>query len=193
LKKVRNVDKWGRQNEKARNTLPAEWIRLKKRMSAIGLVFRYRAKLRVTAQGKDIPGAVVEAVPIDHPSPHAKSGLSVPQEDGSHLLMLDAGRYRLTAMVPFESGFAFAIKEIEIEESGDIAKKPVDVNLEPLEAPIPAVATVSFKSTETDVKGATVEWYEVVGENVDKAILVGRSTVDRHGNAVGLLPPLGEP
>jgi hypothetical protein len=158
----------------------------------IQLSFRYRAKVRVTARGKDIPGVIIEAQPVGHGSPYSKSGYSIPQEDGSHLLMLDPGEYRLTARVPIESGFAFAIKNIWLDAGPDLAQKPVDVDLDMIEAPIPVVASVHVESEEADLTGSTVEWYEVLPNTGGSAVLVGRSTVDRDGNATGLLPPLAE-
>lgn len=158
------------------------------RTQVFRLKYRYFTSFRIQAAGKDIPGATVEAVPIDHTSPYASSRYSEPLADGSHKLWLDAGQYRLTVKVPAQSGYAYAFREIFVEPQGDTSNELVEIFLDDFQVPFPSVAKLQVQNFEgVNLSGATVEWYEQLGDGA--TVVAARSTLDSGGYTVGLLPP----
>ncbi len=144
--------------------------------------------LRVTAKGFDIPNSIVEAKPIQDDSPYIKTVSSVLTENGEHQLFLEEGKYRLTAKIPTESGYAFAFKEITVKKPKVASLPPEEIVLKNIKAQIPIAAKVIVDSESIDLSGAEIEWYEEIEDN--EFILTAKSTVKTRGDTLVLLPPV---
>lgn len=155
------------------------------------LEYRRRVSVRVTANGKPVPGSSIEATPLNPSSEYISSSFSTADTDGTHHLWLDVGRHRLTVKVPYESRFAYTVKEVLIEaaeeDAGDTGLVPEEIVLDDIALSEPSAARLSVSSDDASLGGAEVEWYEQLSGT--SFILVAQSTLDADGNTVGLLPP----
>ncbi len=151
------------------------------------LNYRYFARFRITGGGRDMPGAQVEAYPLDPLSPHTPISYSVAMPDGTHKIWLDPGRYRLVARAPYESRYAYAVREVSFEDDDRLSKAPIEVSLDDFALPLPLLSRLHIDSDEVSLQGATVEWYEQTSNS--GAYAVARSAVDENGDTTGFLPP----
>jgi hypothetical protein len=134
----------------------------------------------IRADGDKVLDGILRAEPHSSAPAFSRSSAVAVDSSGIFSIRVDKGRYRLTAEVAQESGYAWGAETREV--SGD-----VDFDIE---LPIPFITrldlVVGSDETTADVSGATVEWYEEID---DRAFLVGRSTSDAYSRVTALLRP----